>query len=77
MIRQNSEIDKFLISREDIPISKSEIFNRLPNIPKENITKRLNELEAENKIIIGSKGIQWIYSNEKKLNKMLCNCLEV
>lgn len=52
--------------------SRAEIIRRLGGrINNKNLNTILAYLEADNKILDGTKGIQWIYSGNKNIPKLL------
>lgn len=62
----------------DTVISKSELKRRLPTqIMHQTLNLILEYLEKSGKIIIGSKGITWIYNNNSKLKALLSKAVRV
>jgi hypothetical protein len=66
------------LQEADTVISKSELKRRLPTqIMHQTLNLILDYLEKSGKIIIGSKGITWIYSDNKKLKSLLSKAVRV
>ncbi|PIN99908.1 hypothetical protein COT72_03665 [archaeon CG10_big_fil_rev_8_21_14_0_10_43_11] len=62
----------------DTVISKSELKRRLPTqIMHQTLNLILEYLDKSGKIIIGSKGITWIYNNNPKLKALLSKAVRV
>ena len=62
----------------DTVINKSELKRRLPTqIMHQTLNLILEYLEKSGKIIIGSKGITWIYNNNSKLKALLSKAVRV
>lgn len=71
-------VEDFLKKHRDIPLSLSDIKNKLPKqIMHQTLKVILEYLWASGKIIYGPRGIQWIYSEPDHLKKMLDGGLEV
>ena len=66
------------IQDADTVISKAELKRRLPTqIMHQTLNLILDYLEKSGKIIIGSKGITWIYNNNPKLKSLLSKAVRV
>jgi glycerol-3-phosphate dehydrogenase len=66
------------LQEADTVISKSELKRRLPTqIMHQTLNLILEYLEKSGKIIIGSKGITWIYNNNPKLKSLLSKAVRV
>jgi len=71
-------VEEILEKNRDIPIKFSEIRKKLPRqIMHQTLKLILLYLWKSGKIIYGSKGIQWIYSEPDHLKKMMKDSLEV
>ena len=65
-------VENFLSKNEEELFSKAKIIRSLNGrINNKTLTTILDYLEASNKIIQGPKGIQWIFSNNKKSKQLL------
>ena len=66
------------IQEADTIVSKSELKRRLPTqIMHQTLNLILEYLEESGKIIIGPKGITWIYSDNPKLKALLKKAVRV
>ena len=66
------------LQEADTVISKSELKRRLPTqIMHQTLNLILEYLEKSGKIIIGSKGITWIFNNNPKLKSLLNKAVRV
>ena len=78
MVNDKTIIKNILRNMEDSVISIPELKNKVKDkINNDNLKLVLNKLQEEGKILIGSKGITWIYSTPKHLKLMLKNSLEI
>ena len=69
-------VEKVLKDAE-LPISKEEIKRRLPTkVMHQTLNVILIYLEEKGMIILGKKGIQWIYNENPALNKLLENSIQ-
>jgi len=70
-------IEKY-IQDADTVITKAELKRRLPTqIMHQTLNLILDYLEKSGKIIIGSKGITWVYNNNPKLKSLLSKAVRV
>ena len=66
------------IQESDTVVSKSELKRRLPaQIMHQTLNLVLEYLEDSGKIIVGEKGITWIYNDSPKLKKLLRKAVRV
>ncbi len=71
-------VEGFLRKHRDKPIKIADIKKNLPKqIMHQTLMVILEYLWRSGKIIYGPRGIQWIYSSQEHLKKMLENSLEV
>ncbi|MFA5020050.1 MAG: hypothetical protein WC533_03040 [Candidatus Pacearchaeota archaeon] len=71
-------VENFLKKHKDIPISISDLREKLPKqVMHQTLKLILIYLWKSGKIIYGPKGIQWIYSEPEHLKKMFSNSLEI
>ena len=71
-------VEEFLESHRDVPMKISELKSKLPKkIMHQTLKVILEYLWISGKIIYGPKGIQWIYSRQEHLKKMMEDSLEV
>ena len=69
-------IENFLSKNHTELFSKARIIRELNGrINNKTLSTILDYLEASNKIIQGTKGIQWIFSNNKKSKQLLREAL--
>ena len=67
-----------ILQEADTVISKNELKRRLPTqIMHQTLNVILEYLEKSGKILIGSKGITWIYSDNEKLRSLLSKAVRV
>ncbi len=60
------------------PISTAELKKRLPKqVMHDTLIHILDYLQYSGKIIIGTKGILWIFTERKELNKLIQGGLEI
>ena len=61
-----------VLKEADLAISKNELLRRLPKqIMRQTLNVILDYLEEKGMIIIGSKGVLWIYNENPKLRKAI------
>lgn len=66
------------LQEADTVISKSELKRRLPaQIMHQTLNLTLEYLEDSGKILVGEKGITWIYNESPKLKKLLKRAVRV
>jgi len=71
-------VEDFLKKHIDMPIKMSELRKKLPRqVMYPTLKIILDYLQMSGKIIIGTKGVQWIYAEPKHLRKMLEGGLEI
>lgn len=71
-------VEDFLESHRDMPMKISELKSKLPKkVMHQTLKVILEYLWISGKIIYGPKGIQWIYSRQEHLKKMMEDSLEV
>lgn len=71
-------VENFLKKNSDIPISVAELKRRLPRKVMHNtLIQILDYLQISGKIVIGTKGILWIFSERKELNELIKRGTEV
>ena len=71
-------VENFLEKHRDIPIKISELKRKLPKqVMHQTLIIILQYLFESGKIIIDTKGVQWIYSEPEHIKKMLENSLEI
>lgn len=71
-------VEDFLKKNRDMPMKVSEIKSKLPRqVMHQTLLQILDYLLLSGKIIIGMKGVMWIYSGPEHLNKLLHNSIEV
>lgn len=69
-------VENFLSKNHTELFSKAKIIRNLNGrINNKTLTTILDYLEASNKIMQGPKGIQWIFSNNKKSKQLLKEAL--
>lgn len=60
------------LKKADLAISKNELLKRLPKqVMRQTLNVILNYLEERGMILIGSKGVLWIYNESPKLKKAI------
>ena len=71
-------VEGVLRKNRDIPMKISELKKKLPKqVMHQTLMIILDYLVVSGKIIIGTKGVQWIYVESEHLRKMLEDSLEV
>jgi len=71
-------VEDFLKAHRDLPIKLADLRKRLPKqVMHQTLKIILEYLWKSGKIIYGPKGVQWIYSEPKHLQKMMEDSLEV
>lgn len=66
------------LQEADTVITKSELKRRLPTqIMHQTLNLILDYLEKSGKIMVGSKGITWIYNDDPKLKSLLSKAVRV
>ena len=71
-------VEDFLKKHRDIPIKMSELRKKLPKqVMHPTLKIILDYLQMSGKIILGTKGIQWIYAEQEHLRKMMERGLEI
>ncbi|MCH7567993.1 MAG: hypothetical protein IIA87_01095 [Nanoarchaeota archaeon] len=71
-------VENFLKEHRDMPMKISEIKRGLSKkVMHQTLIVILDYLQLSGKIIIGTKGVQWIYIGREHLEKMLKGSLEV
>lgn len=71
-------VEDFLKSHQDVPLKVSQIRENLPKkVMHQTLKTILNYLWQSGKIIYGPKGIQWIYSPPKVMEKLMEDCIEL
>lgn len=71
-------VEEFLKKRRDMPIKIAELKRKLPKqVMHQTLKIILQYLFESGKIIIDTKGVQWIYSEPEHIKKMLEGSLEV
>ena len=67
-----------ILQEADTVITKSELKRRLPTqIMHQTLNVILEYLQESGKIIIGSKGITWVYNESPKLKSLLSKAVRV
>lgn len=71
-------VEDFLKKHRDMPMTIAKLRRSLPKqIMHQTLKVILDYLQLSGKIIIGTRGIQWIYVEPKHLKKMLEGGLEI
>jgi len=71
-------VEKVLINNQDMPMKISELKRKLPKQVMHNtLMLILDYLQASNKILMGSRGVQYIYVTPKHMAMMLEDALEL
>lgn len=71
-------VEDFLKKHRDMPMKMSELKRKLPKqVMHQTLKVILQYLFESGKIIIDTKGIQWIYSEPEHIKKMLEDSVEV
>ena len=61
-----------VLKETDLAISKNELLKRLPKqVMRQTLNVILDYLEEKGMILIGSKGVLWIYNESPKLKKAI------
>ena len=61
-----------VLKKADLAISKNELLRRLPKqIMRQTLNVILSYLEERGVIMIGEKGVLWIYNESPKMKKLL------
>ncbi|MAG91480.1 hypothetical protein CMO83_02290 [Candidatus Woesearchaeota archaeon] len=71
-------VEDFLKKHRDVPIKIAELKKKLPKqVMHQTLKIILQYLFESGKIIIDTKGVQWIYSEPEHIKKMLEDSVEV
>ena len=71
-------VEEFLKKHSDAPIKVSEIKGRLPKkVMHQTLLQILNYLQLSGKILIGTKGILWVFTERKELDRLIGEGLEI
>ncbi|MBU2639747.1 MAG: hypothetical protein KKG75_03515 [Nanoarchaeota archaeon] len=71
-------VEDYLKKHRDGPIKISEIKKKLPKqVMHQTLIQILNYLQISGKILIGTKGVLWIFTERKELNKLIEGGLEI
>jgi len=71
-------VEQTLMKHCDIPMKLSELKRRLPRkVMHQTLVAIIDYLQESNKIIIGTKGIQWIYTEPEQFKRMMEGSVEV
>jgi len=71
-------VEDFLKKHRDVPMKVSEIKDKLPRqVMHQTLLIVLEYLWKSGKIIYGPKGVQWIFSSQEHLKKMLEDSIEI
>ena len=71
-------VEDFLKEHRDMPITISELRNKLPKqVMQQTLKIILEYLWKSGKIIYGPRGVQWIYSEPEHIKMMMENSLEI
>ena len=71
-------VEEVLKLHRDIPMKVAELKKKLPKkVMHQTLLLILDYLQASGKIIIGTKGVQWIYADREHLQAMLKGGLEI
>jgi hypothetical protein len=71
-------VENFLKEHRDMPMTIAELRKSLPKqIMHQTLKVILDYLQLSGKIIIGTKGVQWIYNEPEHVRKMLEGGLEI
>lgn len=61
-----------VLKEADLTISKNELLRRLPKqVMRQTLNVIIDYLEEKGMVMIGSKGILWIYNDNPKFKKLL------
>lgn len=67
-----------VLKEADLAISKSELQRRLPKqIMRQTLNVIIDYLEGKGVIMVGSKGVLWVYNESPKMKKLLEEGVEV
>jgi len=67
-----------VLKKADLTISKNELLRRLPKqVMRPTLNLILEYLEEKGVIMIGKKGILWIYNESPKMKRLLENSINV
>lgn len=65
-------VESFLKGREGDLLSKNEIERKLPKrVQRHTLNTVLEYLESSNKVLIGSKGVMWIWNENPKIKELI------
>lgn len=71
-------VEGFLKKHKDMPMKVSEIKEKLPRkVMHQTLIQILDYLQLSGKIIIGTKGILWVFTERKELDKLIREGLEI
>ncbi len=71
-------VEEFLQKNNSVPMKVSEIRKSLPRqVMHQTLKVILEYLWESGKIIYGPKGVQWIYTNPKEMDKLIKNSIEL
>ena len=71
-------VEEFLKENRDVPIKISEIKEKLPKkVMHQTLLQILDYLQISGKILIGTKGVLWIFTERKELGKLIGEGLEI
>ena len=60
------------LQKADLAISKNELLRRLPKqVMRQTLNVILDYLEEKGVIMVGEKGVLWIYNDNSKMKKLL------
>jgi len=66
------------LKKAEAPISKSELQRRLPKqVMRQTLNLILRYLEDKGVVLIGKKGVLWIFAGRKELNKLIKRGTEI
>jgi len=71
-------VEEFLKKNSDKPMKISQIKEGLPKkIMHQTLLQILNYLQVSGKIIIGTKGVLWIFTERKELDRLIGEGMEI
>ena len=71
-------VEDFLKKHRDMPMKISDIKKQLPKqVMHQTLLHILDYLQLSGKIIIGTKGVLWIFTERKNLDKLIKEGLEI
>ena len=71
-------IEEFLKKHRDAPMKISEIKEKIPKkVMHQTLLQIFNYLQLSGKILIGTKGILWVFTERKELDKLIGEGLEI